>query len=75
MTHVFSIHILTIYHKAPTHQESIAQRVEDEISSSLRVDTRQDFIDRWKARYPMAHFLYQSVVTIRQSHFVPSTAS
>jgi len=46
----FPLHILTIYHKTPTSQDSIAQRAEDEISASPRVDTRQDLVGRWKAR-------------------------
>jgi len=35
----FAFYILTIYHKAPTNQDSIAQRTEDEISASPRIDT------------------------------------
>ena len=50
MTHVSSIHTLTIYHKLPTSQKSIAQGAEDEINSSAGFDTRQDCFDRWKAR-------------------------
>jgi len=46
----FPIHMLTIYHKAPTNQDSITQRAEDEICASLRLDTRQDLVGRWKAR-------------------------
>jgi len=36
----FALSILTIYHKAPTNQDSIAQRTEDEISASPRIDTQ-----------------------------------
>ena len=52
MTHVFSIYILTIYHKAPTGYESNAQRAGDEINSRPRVDTCKDLTDRRKARHP-----------------------
>jgi len=50
----FPLHILTFYHKAPTIQDSIAQRAEDEISASPRVDTRLDLVGRWKALRPRA---------------------
>jgi len=46
----FPLHILTIYHKVPTSQNSIAQRAEDEISASRKVDTRQYLVGRWRAR-------------------------
>jgi len=36
----FALYILTIYHEAPTNRDSIAQRTEDEISASRRVDTQ-----------------------------------
>ena len=36
----FALYILTIYHKAPTNQDSIAQRTEGEISASPRIDTQ-----------------------------------
>ena len=45
----FPLHILTIYHKAPTSQDSFAQRGEDEINASPRLDTHQYLVGRWKA--------------------------
>ena len=42
----FALYILTIYHKAPTNQDSIAQRTEDEISVSPRIDTEY-LVGRW----------------------------
>jgi len=36
----FGFYIPKIYHKAPTNKNSIAQRTEDEISASPRVDTQ-----------------------------------
>jgi len=53
----FPLHILTIYHKAPTSQNSIAQRAKDEISASPRVDTCHNLVGRWKARPRGLNFL------------------
>jgi len=36
----FALNILTIYHKAPTNQDSIAQRTDGEISASPRIETQ-----------------------------------
>ena len=36
----FALYILTIYHKAPTNHDSIAQRTEGEISASPRIDNQ-----------------------------------
>jgi len=36
----YALLILTIYHKAPTNQSSIAQRAEGETSASPRIDTQ-----------------------------------
>jgi len=60
----FPLHILTVYHKAPTSQDSIAQRAEDEISASPRVDTRQDLVGRWKVspRGPTAYLLVSFLI-------------
>jgi len=45
----FLLPLLTIYHKAPTSQDSIAQSVEKKISGSPWVDTREELVGRWKA--------------------------
>jgi len=58
----FALYILTIYHKAPTNQDLIAQRTEDEMNASPRIDTQEYLVGRW--RHPRAQCTFVFVILV-----------